>query len=158
MYLLWKRTKTGNLLLGKEGLKNFIAGMLPSGYECEDVGLSSDTDEVLTTLTLPDIHSTLEVDLIEEKISKIFEPTGLRPKISWGQRSSRINPFLQFIKGSRPILTGVVVAGLVALYHLGFSGVLSVFASGLVAASLVYLLLCPDGKRTLKSLKERYWR
>lgn len=158
MYLLWKRTKNGNLLLGKEGLKNFIAGMLPSGYECEDVGLSSDTDEVLTTISLPDIYSTLEVDLIEEKINKFFEPLGIRPKISWGKRSENVFPFIQVIRKSRPVLTGVVVGCLVALYKLGLFGTLGVLLSGLFAAGLTYFFFSPDGKRTLKMLKERYWR
>jgi hypothetical protein len=158
MYLLWKRSENGNLLLGKEGLRNFIAGILPSGYICEDVSLSPDSDEVTATIVLPDIYSDLEVGLIEEKICNFFEPTGLSPRITWGRKPELHIPFAGYIKKTRPLVTGVAIAGLVALFHLGITGTLKVLLSGVIAGGVVYLFLDPGGKRTLKSLKDNYWR
>lgn len=159
MYLLWKRTKNGNLLLDKEGLRNFIASMLPSGYECIDIGLAPDTDEVFASISLPDIYSAIEMELITAKIEDLFSSTGLSPRLTWGVKNREAAPFLNRLrKKIRPVLAGLLAAGAVALYNLGPSGILRAALSGVIVAGLVYCFLDPDGRRTLKSMKERYWR
>jgi|GEM_PF-1909423 len=159
MYLLWKRTKNGNLLLDKEGLKNFIASTLPSGYECLDVGLLPDTDEVFTSIAMPDIHSDMEMELIEAKIKESFASTGLTPRIAWGVKDCVSVSFWGYIgKKARPVAMGLVAAGVVGVYCLGPVGILSAVVSGVVVAGLVYFLVDPSGRRNLKSMKERYWR
>jgi len=158
MYFLWKEQNNGNLAISRSGLREFVDELLPDGYRCEEINLLPESDEIVVVVSLPELHSTVEKELVKDKVTAALKNMGFKNRYTWAsEKSCRWLPFKK-ISFVSPFFWGGLVALLVALLNLGFGGLFLVVISGvagfIASCAVNYLNGKGDIKRALKSI----WR
>lgn len=158
MYLLWKTTQLGRLNISRDGLKTFANSNLPEGYKCRDISFDADESEVMAVVTLPRTRNSIEMAMVEEKLSKGFSSLGFSSKLAWAETATDDPyPMSSLVPGS-PWLWGAGAASVVGIYLLGPGGVAWVVIFGISGYLLSRFLLIPEKGKFLKDLKDRFWR
>jgi hypothetical protein len=146
VYLFWKSTALGSLSLSREGITEFINSLLLPSYACKEVALSRAENSLYIVLSLPHPHNTLEVKMLEEKISASCNEMGLGAHISWTEEKQPIEPrvFPEILKN--PLSWTVGAAGLTALIHMRIRGVLWTIVVGALTFVIARFLLSENGQ------------
>jgi len=158
MYLLWKKGMNGKLTVSRSGLKKFVDDLLPEGYVCMDINLLSETDEVTVILSLPELHSSVEMELVRNKVVKALDDMGFEIRFSWARAQSRRWFPFALPDFHSPLFWGGALALLAALFSLGLKGIFFVAASGLAGVIVASAVNYFDGTGSLRNVLKSLWR
>ena len=83
MYLFWKRTSLGSLLVSQDGMCDFVNSMCEKPFKCTQVSLSSADDTLFLVLTMPKDSDSAAMGTLETKLRDAFGKVGLSVRVSW---------------------------------------------------------------------------
>lgn len=143
MYLFWKRTSLGSLLVSQDGICDFVNSLCGKPFKCTQVSLSSADNALFLVITMPrDSDSSLMVPL-EAKLRDAFEKIGLSVQVSWVEFTKTSFSFVDnealasLVK--KPIVWAIAVALFALLLKEGIATLLwSVFWGGAFYAGVLF--------------------
>ena len=134
MYYLWRNTPYGIIRVSCEGLRDFAAGLTRPKLRMYSITLEPSGKKECAKITLVFSEEDMNPDIkakIEEHISSVLKPMGLKASIVWASPELGIMPVLQSPYtwgGVASCVAVAVTAGLAGLFWSVFWGVAAWFA------------------------------
>ena len=123
MYFLWKRTPHGSIRVSSDGFSNFVNNVLSGKSRCRGLSLTEGENAAIT-LVLSSNNDAAERCKIEESITGIIAPLGLKARVIWtdkGTPGAELYEMLSSVYQS-PWTWMLVVALVVLKFMAGWKG------------------------------------
>jgi len=141
MYLFWKRTSLGSILVSQDGMCDFVNSLCEKPFKCTQVSLSSADNALFLVITMPRDSDSSAMVSLETKLRDTFEKTGLSVKVSWVElaKTSFVDNEAIASLVKKPIVWAIAVALFALLLKEGIATLLwSLFWGGAFYAGVLF--------------------
>lgn len=160
MFFYWKTGPEGELWISRAALKDGLRDVLPAEFECADVSFSGADSEVTVALAARSPEDEQKRELLATDLREFFRPLGIHAvRVNWvRQPSLSEHPAMKTLLASgvqNPLMWGLLVGGLAAVFQLGAGGTLMAVLWGIMGFLVSSLFLLERGRKILQSVMNR---